>query len=279
MISRVAGTRGWFTLAAAVLSGLLLALAFPPWEWTLLAPLAMVPWIVALAREHSRSRALVSGFLFGLAHWCASIPWITYVVTHYGGQSPAMGILCLILLAAILAQWPALVAWGTVACAPAGSGRRLAAFPLLWMATEHARSYVYGGFPWNLTGQVFYRHAVWIQSACVWGVYGLGFAVAAIAALLAASVLRASPRPALWAALAVLVLGIAGAVRLSRPAGPSSSFSAALLQPNLTEEMREAPGGAARAYDAVISQAREAEREAAAHRDPGIGPSRHLGAK
>ena len=221
----------------------------------------MVPWIVALAREHSRSRALVAGFLFGLAHWCASIPWIVYVVTHYGGQSAAMGILCLVLLAAILAQWPALVAWGTVACAPAGSGRRLAAFPLLWMATEHARSYVYGGFPWNLTGQAFYRHAVWIQSACLWGVYGLGFAVAAISALLAASVLRASPRPALVAALAVLVLGAAGAVRLSRPAEPSSSFSATLLQPDLTEEMRAAPGGTARAYEAVISQAREAARE------------------
>ena len=26
------------------------------------------------------------------------------------------------------------------------------AFPLLWMAAEHARSFVYGGFPWNLTG-------------------------------------------------------------------------------------------------------------------------------
>ena len=90
------------TLAAAIFSGLLFALAFPPFEWVLLLPLALVAWLVALGREQSPGRALLSGFLFGLAYWCASIPWIIYVVTHYGGQSGLMGIICLLLLAAIL---------------------------------------------------------------------------------------------------------------------------------------------------------------------------------
>lgn len=249
---------GWTTPAAGVLSGLLFSLAFPPREWVLLLPLAPVPWIVALARESSRGRALLSGVLFGLSYWCASIPWIVYVVTHYGGQSAIMGAICLILLAAILAEWPAIVAWGAVACASAGSGRRLAAFPLLWIASEHARSYVYGGFPWNLTGHALYRHPVWIQSAVVWGVYGLGLAVAAVAALLAAAAIRRRLRPALGAALIVLGLGAVGAARLSLPAKTPLGVSVALLQPNSTEEMRAAPGGPARAYGTVISQAREA---------------------
>ncbi|HJW15393.1 MAG TPA: apolipoprotein N-acyltransferase, partial [Thermoanaerobaculia bacterium] len=55
----------WLTSVSAVFSGLLLALAFPPLEWVLLLPLAPVPWLVALAREESRGRALFSGFLFG----------------------------------------------------------------------------------------------------------------------------------------------------------------------------------------------------------------------
>jgi apolipoprotein N-acyltransferase len=141
----------WRTSAAAVLSGVLFALAFPPYELPLLAPLALVPWIAALATEEKRWRGLVSGILFAYAYWCASVPWIVYVVTTFGGQSKALAILSLGILAAILAQWPALVGWAAVAVAPPGSSLRLAVFPVLWLEVEHARENVYGGFPWNLT--------------------------------------------------------------------------------------------------------------------------------
>ena len=49
------------------------------------------------------------GLVFGLVYWCVSIRWITYVVTQYGGQNTLMGVVCLGILALILAQWPALV--------------------------------------------------------------------------------------------------------------------------------------------------------------------------
>jgi len=82
----------WRTPAAGALSGLLFALAFPPVGAVILLPLALVPWLVALAGEESRGRALLSGLVFGLVNWCAAIPWIVYVVTHYGGQSAIMGV-------------------------------------------------------------------------------------------------------------------------------------------------------------------------------------------
>jgi apolipoprotein N-acyltransferase len=244
------------TSAAAVLSGLLFALAFPPFEWAILLPLAPVPWIAALWRETSRFRALVSGFLFGLAFWCASIPWISYVVTHYGGQNAVMGVVCLALLAAILAEWPAIVGWAAVACAPARSTWRIAAIPVLWMATEHARSFVYGGFPWNLTATALYRHPVWLQSASLWGAYGVGGAALATSCLLAASAVRRRLAPLAAAALWVLALGALGAVRLSGPAELSPAISVALLQPNLHEEDRAAD--AARTYGVVLGEARQA---------------------
>ena len=89
----------WILPAPAFLSGLLFALAFPPLEWVALLPLAPVPWLVALCPEERRGRALVSGFLFGIAYWCASVPWIVYVVTKFGGQSPVMGLVSLVLMA------------------------------------------------------------------------------------------------------------------------------------------------------------------------------------
>ncbi len=248
----------WRAPVAGVVSGLLFALAFPPFELAVLLPFALVPWLIALRQERRPGKAFLSGALFGLAYWCASIPWIVYVVTHYGGQSGPMGVVCLVILALILAEWPAVVAWTTVASTPAGSRARLAIFPLLWVASEHARSFVYRGFPWNLTGHALYRHPLWLQTASVWGVYGLGALVAAVSALVAAGVASRRLRPLLLAAALALAAGVFGAVRLAIPARPAPGLSVALVQPNVTEEMRSRPGGAAESYALVLSQAREA---------------------
>ena len=249
------------TPAAGAVSGLLLALAFPPLEWVILLPLAPVPWLVALAGEPRRGRALVSGFAFGLAFWCASIPWVVYVVTTFGGQSRLMGVVCLVIVSAIFAEWPALVAWGIVAAASAGSAWRLALFPLLWVASEHARALAYGGFPWNLTGYALYRHPLWIQAAAVGGAYAVGFLVAAVSALVAAGVARRRPMPLLAAAILVLAAGLVGIARLSRPAPAGPTIRAALLQPGIPQEARLDPSASLRNYAAVIGQGRTAANE------------------
>ncbi|MEO8431962.1 MAG: apolipoprotein N-acyltransferase [Acidobacteriota bacterium] len=246
--------RRWESAAAGVLSGLLFALAFPPHNAAILVPLALVPWIVALARESSLLRALFSGALFGMAFWCASVPWVSYVVTNYGGQSPVMGATCVVLLAVILAEWTAVVGWGTAVAGPPGSWRRFAAFPLLWAAAEHARSIAYGGFPWNLTGWALARRPIWTQTASFWGVYGVGLAVAAVSALVAAFAVSRRPRPLAAAAILVVVLGVFGAARLARPEDAGDARVVALIQPNLTEEDRGSPDVAAESYRALLAQ-------------------------
>jgi apolipoprotein N-acyltransferase len=255
----------WKTPVAGVASGVLFSLAFPPLEWVLLLPLALVPWLVALAVERKRARALFSGVLFGLAYWCCSIPWIFHVVTRYGGQGAFMGVVCVVLLAGILAQWPAAVAWAAVSCGPAGSWKRLAVFPLFWAASEHLRSFVYGGFPWNLTAHALYRHPIWLQSAALWGVYGAGVLVAAVASLLAATVLTRRPGPAAAAALLTLLVGVLGAARLGTLPAGGTPLSVSLLQPNLSQESRLSPGRDARNYFAVKEAA-----ESAAKSKPGL---------
>lgn len=251
-------TRRLRTPLAGVLSGLLFALAFPPVEWVVLLPLALVPWLIALVSEESPARALWSGVLFGLAYWCASISWIFYVVTHYGGQSGLTGVVCLIILALILAEWSAIAAWGAVALAPAGSGWRMAAFPLLWVATEHVRTIAYKGFPWNLAAHALYRHPVWLQSASVWGVFGVSGLAITLSCLLAWSLARRRLRALVAATLLVIAAGAWGAARLTARRPPRSELAVALLQPNLTEESRATPEGAAASYRAVLTQAAEA---------------------
>ncbi|HMA17549.1 MAG TPA: apolipoprotein N-acyltransferase, partial [Thermoanaerobaculia bacterium] len=252
----------WRTPVAGVISGVLFALAFPPYELPLLAPVALVPWIVALTFEERRFRGLLSGFLFGMAYWIVSIPWIVYVVTRFGGQSKTMGVLSLVILAMIVAEWPTVVGWATVAVAPARSVRRLAVFPFLWLASEHVRANVYRGFPWNLTAEALYRHPVWLQTASFWGAYGVGFLVAAVSALLAAAIVRRRLRPLLAAATVALVAGLLGAARLVAPRdigkGKENAISVALLQPNISQELRLLEERRAANYTAVLQQAREA---------------------
>ncbi len=255
------GWERWGSVLAGILSGLLFALAFPPYSLVLLLPLALIPWLIALSREESPWRALLSGVVFGLVYWCASIPWIVYVVTHYGGQNAPMGVVCLVLLALILAEWPALVAFATVAVAPPASGWRLALFPLLWSASEHLRCVVYKGFPWNLTGHALFRHPIWMQTASLWGVFGVGALVAAVAVLLARTIAARTLVPATAAMALVLGAGVFGAWRIARPAPGSEELAVALLQPNLTEEMRASSAGAAAGYKSVLAQADEASNE------------------
>ena len=218
-----------------------------------------MPWIGALAVEEKRSRGLVSGFLFGMAYWLASIPWIFYVVTRFGSQSGAMGVLSLLILAAILAEWPAVVGWAVVAVAPRGSGWRFVLFPFLWLASEHARANVYRGFPWNLTAEALYRHPIWIQSAAFWGAYGVGFLIMTVSALVAAAVVRRRLRPVLAAALLALAVGIVGAARLAvRPRPAAGTVSVALLQPNIPQESRLRSERIPANYAEVMEQARAA---------------------
>ncbi len=253
----------WRTLGAGAVSGILFALAFPPFGCVVLLPLALIPWIVALVFEESRARALGSGVVFAFAYWCLSIRWIAYVVTVYGGQSGVMGIVSLGLTAAILSPPFALLAWGTAAVAPPGRGARLAAFPVLWMAGEHLRTVFAAGFPWNLTAHALYRHPVWLQSASVWGAYGVGAAVVAVSALLASVAVTRRVRPAALAAALVLAFGVFGAMRLARPDEAGPALSVALLQPNLTEEDRSTSRGRVDGYLAVLAQLEEAARRGA----------------
>jgi apolipoprotein N-acyltransferase len=248
----------WRTPAAGVVSGALFALAFPPFELPVVAPLALVPWIAALATEEKRGRGLLSGVLFGITYWCLSIPWIYFVVTRFGSQSSAMGLLSVLILSLILAEWPAVIGWGTVAVAPARSAWRFAAFPVLWLAAEHGRSNIYGGFPWNLTAQALYRHPLWLQSAAFWGAYGVGFLVVGTSALLAAGVIRRSRRALAAAVVLALLTGAGGAFRLASASPRGRSVSVALLQPNIPQEARLLEERRGANYVAVRDQIRAA---------------------
>jgi apolipoprotein N-acyltransferase len=248
-------------------SGALLALAFPPYGLVWAFPFALIPWAAALICETRPWRGLLSGAVFGLVFWGMSVPWISFVVTHFGGQPAWMGPVCVLIVALMLAQWPAFLGGILVAALPVQSRSRAIAFPILWLASEHGRSIAYKGFPWNLAAYALFRHPFWLQSARVWGAYGVGALAAGAAAAVAGIVLFPSRRGRLGAAAAaagiVAVAAIFGA--FPRPEPPGARVTVACIQPNIPQSEKGVDELRQRHYAQVIALAREA-----AARHPGV---------
>ncbi|MDT8444546.1 MAG: apolipoprotein N-acyltransferase, partial [Desulfuromonadales bacterium] len=155
---------------ASALSGLLLACAFPLPDYTALAWIGLVPLIMVM-----RQRPFKSGFVAGLVFFAVTLYWVNIVMTTYGHLPLAISFLLYLLLAWYLALF-----WGTATWAAC----RLKEFrdypyaltlPVLWVALEFLREFLLTGFPWATLG---YSQQAWltmIQSADLFGVYGLSY--------------------------------------------------------------------------------------------------------
>jgi apolipoprotein N-acyltransferase len=73
-------------VALSVLTGALLVLIFPRFNFTWLAPLALVPLIVACAREPKWKRRFLVGWAGGTFFWFFVCTWIQYVLEFHGGM-------------------------------------------------------------------------------------------------------------------------------------------------------------------------------------------------
>jgi apolipoprotein N-acyltransferase len=171
---RVRGTYGlWW---APLVSGLLLAAAFPKWDQTYLLPVALWPLFYALQNQPPK-RAFWLGYVAGLAFYSGLLYWIAYV-THVFGKLPLpLSIGVMLLLAGVLSLYRGLWAMGVAWAAQRGVSPLWFA-PTLWVALEYVQAnFPFGGFPWELLGYGLYRHPLLIQTADLAGVYGLSFLV------------------------------------------------------------------------------------------------------
>jgi len=169
-------------LGAAVLSGLLLAAAFPKWDQTYLLPLALVPLFWAL-KGRSRRAALGLGLAAGLAYFLGLLYWIVYVTYVFGNMPLPLCLLTLVLLSGYLSLYRAAWALGVNWAEQRGFSVLWFA-PALWVALELGQTYIFSGFPWELLGTGLYRSPLLLQAADLAGVYGLSFLVVLVNAAL-----------------------------------------------------------------------------------------------
>lgn len=173
----------WKWEILAPLFGILLTLAFAPYDYGYLAALALV-FFYCFCMAQSIWRAVITGYLFGLGLFGSGIWWVYISIHNFGGADPVSSSLLVLLLVGIWALFPALTAGLFVKFFASADVRlRVAAFSVLWVAVEYFRGYwLLNGFPWL---QIAYSqiNTPLAGFAPLAGVYGLGFLLALSASM------------------------------------------------------------------------------------------------
>lgn len=210
-------------IGLTVVSALLYALAFPPWNLHGLAWVALVPFLAAL-RGASAGRGALLGMLWGVAMiWCVGI-WLPPALAAYYQQPLWFGLL---FSAAASVGFIGIYHAAFGACAavvlPRLHGTTGAlAVAALWVAWELAKARVLTGDPWLLLGYALAGSPVMLQVADLGGVYVLSFLLVLVNAALAGALRRGFGWRRGAAALVVpaVLVGLAFAYGLGRLAVP-----------------------------------------------------------
>lgn len=218
-------------------TGLLLALCYPAIRWGFLAWFAFVPLLLIISHAQNRSQALGYSLIAGVVFFGFSMHWLTNV-TPVGW----------ILLALMESVYFALFGW--LAYEGIHSRRslvfRIIWIGLAWTATEIFRSEMpVFGFGWNLLAYSQASYPVMIQSANIFGAYGVGFLIVlvnnCIFELLAPKKIR---KRGVSAALFTAVLLMLGAMLfygdriLAQEKKPEEYLRVSVLQGNIPQSVK-----------------------------------------
>jgi len=169
----------------AVVSAILLTLAFPNFDWWFLAWFALVPLFCAIEREkQSIIKSFVLGWIFGICFFFGTCWWLTFAPITYGGVPAFIAYFLLFGATLIVGLFPAIFgASFSVLLKRFGSYAILSA-PFLWTATEFLRFWITGN-NWNAVGYSQAFRPQLIQTASIGGVYLTGFLITSLNAYIA----------------------------------------------------------------------------------------------
>lgn len=254
------------TILWPLASGLLLALAFPRVNLASLAWVALVPLLLVMDERPFRS-----GFVAGVGFFGVVLYWLNIVMITYGKMDPVFSVAAYLLLVAYLSLFFGAASWASCRLREKLGLSPILTLPVLWVALEFLRSFLLTGFPWALLGYSQQNHLPLIQSADLFGVYGLSFLLVLANTVIAESVraLRSETAKFPWKGVVVVVLLFAlnlgyGTWRLGRhPDARSKTLQTALIQGNISQALKWNPA----LQKATVDRYRDLS-EAAARKKP-----------
>jgi apolipoprotein N-acyltransferase len=233
---------------AAVLSGVIMSLCFPPTSIGILVFVAMVPLLAMLQRgDYSPGQYFRAGYLFGAVHFLLVMRWILDLVPASSITFPWLMFPALLLLVVYLAVWPGLCFYALGKIARAARPAAVLAFPALWYFSEILRSSSEFAFPWAVSGYALADNVTLLQMVSAAGLFGMGLVIAFVNVLWSRA-LTAGGRPARLLFLAagaviVLALHLGGRSRIAHfdASAPLPGKTVAIAQPNVDLEVKWQP--------------------------------------
>lgn len=206
-----------------------------------------------ISRGGSFVQAAARAWFYATVWLCAVFWWLFVSMHEVGGMPAPLAALAVLLLAAALGIYYALMC-GLLARCEASTPVRAAGFASAWTLAELMRGQWFTGFPWGAIG---YAHPDgWLGAwAPVLGIYGVGWLATFIAALLAAGIQRPQSvrrEPARLVRVWVVVIAVVALPFVLQKTQPdhwqwgqaNGRFKAQLLQGNIdqTEKFDAAKG-------------------------------------
>jgi apolipoprotein N-acyltransferase len=246
--------RGWRAYGAALLAGALAALAMPPLYWLPLAVLGIVVFVWLWQTAPGPVSALLRGWVWGIGHFAVGSYWIVEAFFVPPADYAALGVPIVAGLAVLLGFFPGLTAGVTrwlVGRWPALGGRyrRLILLAIAWTVGEWLRGHLFTGYAWNPLGHVWAFATPLLQSAALFGVYGLGTLTFLV---------LAAPTAGWRASIAALaVLGIAGfAGQATMTTASDDGPLVRIVQPNVAQAEKGRPENRARQLAELVELSR-----------------------
>jgi apolipoprotein N-acyltransferase len=142
----------WKNALLAVLAAILLILAFPDFEYWMLAWVALVPLLWAIDREkESAARSFVLGWIFGIIFFFGTCWWLTFAPITYAGFPAILAYFLLFCVTVVAGLFTASFAAILSVLLKRFGSRAMLAAPFIWVATEFARYWITGN-NWNAVG-------------------------------------------------------------------------------------------------------------------------------
>ncbi len=226
--------QGWRALAVAFVAGAAAALAMPPLYWLPLGVVGLVVFVWLWQSAPSWRVALWRGLSWGTGHFAVGSYWIVEAFFVPPADFQLLGPPAVAGFAVVLGFFPGLAAgaarwivlrWPFLA----GRYRSLLLLAIVWTLGEWLRGHIFTGYPWNPLAHVWAFATPLLQSASLFGVYGLGTFTFLV---LAAPVARW--RGVVVALVVVVLAGLAGLMTM-QPAPASGGPTVRIVQPNIAQ--------------------------------------------
>jgi apolipoprotein N-acyltransferase len=236
----IAATTGWRVRGLAAVLGLIAGLGFAPLNLVPAFMVGLVGLIWLTAEAPTRRAAFAVGWWWGFGHFAADSYWIaeSFLIdaARFGWMIPFVigG------LSAYLALFTGLTALVLRLAPRPLSFAGIALFAAAWTVAEWLRGHLLTGYPWDLAAYIWSASDAMMQSAALWGSWGLSL-VTVFALGLPALLLRLDRRIARNAVIAlVLVLGAlygGGAWRLAGTVADTDTI-VRIVQPNIAQSLK-----------------------------------------